>query len=99
MGIKREKYPRNGVNFKFKRPQVPSQDKAVWQCLQAMRGLKNIEIWRKSCISPSTISAIRTRRTRYPRNLTVDTILEACGRTRVTMTTEEAAAWKRHHDT
>lgn len=71
--------PKNGRRFVHTRPGRPERDKAVFELLRAMRGLRNCEIAKKTFVSPSTISNLRTRRTRYPQHLTMVAIAEAIG--------------------
>lgn len=71
-------YP-NGVNFRFKRPQRPEADRVVFELMRAMRGHKTSDIWKRTFLCQSTISKIRTRRTRYPTHLTCSAIAAAIG--------------------
>ena len=69
----------NGRNFRHKRPRKPDSDKVVFELLRLMRGRTNARIARQTYVAPSTISKLRTRRTRYPTHITVVGILKALG--------------------
>lgn len=65
--------------FRHKRPRKPEADAAVFKLLRVMAGRTTAEIARKTWVSPSTISKLRTRRTRYPQHATYAEILRALG--------------------
>ena len=82
------RYP-NGVNYKFKKPQRPEADQAVFALLKLIKGYSVKELDRECAISKTTIYNIRNRATRYPQNYTVDQLVQATGHTRGILTKDE----------
>jgi len=69
------------INFKHRRPAKPEQDKAVFELMRAMRGMRTCDIYKKLPyhLANATIYKIRNRRTRYPSHMTCAAIAAALG--------------------
>lgn len=78
-------------NFKHKRPGRPEQDKIVFELMRAMRSEKTADLARAAGVSHSTISKIRTRRTRYPQHWTVVRVMQALGMKQLWVPIEDEA--------
>lgn len=66
-------------NFKHKRPANPKSNNLVFSVLHACRGSTSAQLARETGLAHSTVSKLRTRRTRYPRLETAYLLLKAVG--------------------
>jgi DNA-binding phage protein len=65
--------------FKFRRPADPAKNQQVFEVLRLLRGWKTSHVAARAGLSPSCVSKLRTRRTRYPRFSTVAALAAAVG--------------------
>jgi hypothetical protein len=65
--------------FKFKRPGQPAKNQQVFDLLRLLAGNKSSVLAHRAGLSPSCVSKLRTRRTRYPRFSTVCALAGAVG--------------------